>query len=195
MAKLLLHHSADVQTLDDKRRNAIFQTLKAPNTDGLSLLLDRGIKTDCRDSEGNTVLHQAAMDGPAEHVRLLIYQGMISKTTFNHEGLTPLHLAVRAQQYEITDILLKFEEVDVNMSGIGQATEWTPLMYVVVAGSLKLCDMVIQKGARVDVNYKTDRPTAIMLADEGGQHAVRKLLSTEYYRDRRSWAYTCDTQA
>ena len=173
MAKLLLDHGADVQTLDDKRRNAIFQTLKAPNTDGLSLLLDRGIKIDYRDSEGNTVLHQAAVDGPVEHARLLIHQDMISKHTFNDEGLTPLHLAVQAQQSEMVDILLKFGKVDVNIEGKGRAAGWTPLMYAAVAGSMKLCDTLIQNGAHLS----TDLTNLCYTLIQNGAHASTDLTT------------------
>ena len=149
MAKLLLNYGADIQKLDDKGRNAIFQTLRAPNTDGLSLLFARGIQIDCRDSDGNTVLHQAAMDGLVDHARLLIAKDKILKHTFNDEGLTPLHLAVRAEQFEMVDILLKVGKVDVNIEGRGRAAGWKPLMYAAVAGSINLCDMLIQNGAHL----------------------------------------------
>ena len=185
MAKLLLDHGAKIQARDDKKRNAIFETLKAPKTDGMSLLLDRGIDVDCRDSEGNTVLHQAAADGSVEHARLLVHQGMISKTIFNSEGLTPLHLAVRAQQFEIVDILLKSEGVDVNIKATDQAAGWTPLMYAVVAGSLRLCDRLIQKGAAVNMNEGiTELPMLFKLAQESSHDAIRNLLVSEWNRSR-----------
>ena len=193
MAKLLLDRGADIQKRDDKKRNAIFETLKAPNMDVLPLLLDRGIHIDCPDNEGNTALHQAAVDGPVEHARLLIYQGMISKTAFNNEGLTPLHLAIRAQQFEIADMLLECEEVDVNIKATGRVAGWTPLMYAVVAGSLKLCDRLIQKGACVHVNEGTDQPTPFKLAEEGGQYAIRNLLVSTWNRPRH--VSRCKAQA
>ena len=193
MAKLLLDRGADIQKRDDKKRNAIFETLKAPNMDGLPLLLDRGIHIHCPDSEGNTMLHQAAVDGPVEHARLLIDQGMISKTAFNIEGLTPLHSAIRAQQFEIADMLLKCEEVDVNDMATGRVAGWTPLMYAVVAGSLKLCDRLIQKGAYVNVNEGLDRPTPFKLAEEGDHYAIRNLLVSA--RNRPRHVSRCKAQA
>ena len=167
MAQLLLRRGANIQTLDDKKRNALFETLKAPNTDGLFLLLDHGIDVDCRDREGNTVLHQAAVDGAIEHTRVLICHGKISKTTFNDEGLTPLHLAARADQLEIADMLLKCEGVDVNTEATGRATGWTPLIYAVVAGSMRLCDMLIRRGADVSEKEDIKLSTVYKLAFEG----------------------------
>ena len=107
------------------------------------------------------------MDGAVEHVRLLIGQDMISKTAFNNEGLTPLHLAARAQQFEIANMLLACEGVGVNIEATGRAAGWTPLMYAVVAGSLRLCDMLIRKGADVNEKEGTDSPTVLKLAREG----------------------------
>lgn len=190
MAKLLLDRGADIQTLDDEERNAIFETLKAPNTDGLSLLLDRGINIDCCDREGNTILHQAAVDGAVEHVRLLIGQDMISKTAFNNEGLTPLHLAARAQQFEIANMLLACEGVGVNIEATGRAAGWTPLMYAVVAGSLRLCDMLIRKGADVNEKEGTDLPTVLKLAREGDDQEVRDLFVLTWNRRRKAQIYS-----
>ena len=184
MAELLLDRGANIQTQDDKKRNAIFETLKAPNTDGMSLLLDRGIRVDCPDSEGNTVLHHGAMYGPVEHARLLIYQGMIDRITSNNEGLMPLHLAIRAQQFEIADMLLEREGVDVNIKATGQAAEWTPLMYAVRAGSLKLCDKLIQMGARVDVNEGPERRSLDSLAVDCCHGAIYDLILSARNRPR-----------
>lgn len=167
MAELLLDRGAKIQTQDDKKRNAIFETLKAPNTDGLSLLLDRGIRIDCCDSEGNTVLHQAAVEGLVEHARLLIAKDMRSEHTFNDEGLTPLHLAVRAQQSEMVDMLLNSGKVDVNIEGRGRAAGWTPLTYAMVAGSLKLCDTLIQNGAHLSTDLETLCDTLIRNGTHG----------------------------
>ncbi len=176
MAKLLLDRGADIHTRDDNERNAIFETVKAPNTDGLSLLLNRGIHMDCLDSEGNTVLHRAAVDGAVEQARLLIYQGMINKTTSNKEGLTPLHLAVRKKRFEIADMLLEFEEVDVNVKATAEAAGWTPLMYAVEAGSLKLCERLIKKGARAYAAGGKDLPMPFRLGEGGDHQEIIRLL-------------------
>lgn len=126
MAKLLLDRGADIHMLDDKNRNATFEAFKAPNTDGLSHLIDRGIEIDCHDCEGNTVLHQVVVDGGYKHARLLINQDMIPKNAFNNEGLTPLHLAIRDGHFFIAEILLECQDVDVNIKATGRSAGWTP---------------------------------------------------------------------
>ena len=179
MAKLLLDHGADIQMRDVKNRNATFETLKAPNTDGLSLLIDRGIRADCPDGAGDTVLHQAAVDGRVEHVRLLLAQDIIPKNAFNNDGLTPLHLAARADQFEIADMLLKCEGVDVNTEATGRIEAgWPPLMYAVVAGSLRLCDLLIRKGADVNKKKGKNRSTVFKLAQEGHDRDIQELLDS-----------------
>ena len=176
MAELLLDRGADIQTLDDKKRNALFETLKAPNTKGISLLLDRGINFDCRDSEGNTVLHQAAVDGLVEHARLLINKDMIPKNAFNNEGLTPLHLAARAGHFKVAYWLLKNEDIDVNTKATGRAAGWTPLMYAVVAKSLVICETLIDEGADVNGKKGKDLPTVFNLARKGDDEEIIHLL-------------------
>ena len=188
MAKLLLDRGADIQTLDDKKRNATFETLKAPNTDGLSLLLDRGIEIDCDDCKGNTVLHQATVDGSDEHVQLLIDQDKIPKNAFNNEGLTPLHLAIRAQHWMLTHMLLECEDIDVNIKATGRAAGRTPLMDAVVGGSLALCELLIQKGAEVNETEGTDLPTVFKLArkrDDKEMRDLRDLLVSARNRSRQ----------
>ena len=178
MPKLLLDRGADIQTLDDKKRNALFETLKARNTKGISLLLDRGINFDCRDNEGNTVLHQAAMDGRVEHARLLNHGDIIPKNAFNNEGLTPLHLAARAEHFEIVYLFLKNKDIDVNIKATGQAAGWTPLMYAVVARSLVICKILIKYGADVNEKEGKDLPTVFKLARKGGDEEIIDLLAS-----------------
>ena len=184
MAKLLLDHGANIQKLDDKKRNALFETLKAPNTEGLSLLLDGGIRVDRRDSEGNTVLHQAAVDGRVEHARSFIQPGSLPKISWNDEGLTPLHLAVRAQQFEIAEMLLECRGVDVNIEATRQAAGWTLLMYAVAARSLRLCDLLIRKGAHVSDKEGTDLLTTFKLAQEGDDQGLGELPVLTWNRPR-----------
>ena len=130
------------------------------------------------------------MDGAVEHARLLIGQDMISKTVFNNEGLTPLHLAARAQQSEIANMLLACEGVGVNSEATGRAAGWTPLVYAVVAGSLRLCDMLIRKGADFNEKESTDLPTVLKLAREGDDQEVRDLLVLMWNRRRKAQIYS-----
>ena len=175
MAKLLLDRGADIQTPDDWKRNAIFETLKAPNTDGLSLLYHRGINIKCPDDWGDTVLHQAAENGAIEQARLLLYQGMIEKTTFNKEGLAPLHVAIRARRSEIVDMLLEFEEVKVNTQAIGHEAGRTPLLFAVAVGSLKLCETLIKKGADPRMEGRAGF-TPLKLAQERSDKEIQDFL-------------------
>ena len=88
MAKLLLDHGADIPDAGRQETECDISNAQSTQYGRIVPLLNRGIHIDCPGREGNTVLHQAAVDDPVEHARLLIHQGMISKTTFNHEGLT-----------------------------------------------------------------------------------------------------------
>ena len=128
------------------------------------------------------MLHQAAMDGAVEHARMLIDKGKVSKTTYNDEGLLPLHLAVRAQQSEMVDLLLNSGRVDVNVKGRGRAAGWTPLMYAVVSGSLKICDMLIQKGTHVNVNGSSDLRTLCRLALDADHYTIEGMIMAEKRR-------------
>ena len=80
-------------------------------------------------------------------------------------------------------MLLKCEGVDVNIKTTagGGVGGWTPLMYAVVAGSLRLCDMLTQKGADVEgANLRR----ALMHVRKGDDE-IRDLLVSACDRPRQ----------
>src|SRR2546425_13007288 len=67
-------------------------------------LLDAGARVNARQSGGHTPLHEAALGGDAEVVRLLLAAGADPETG-NHEGQTPADVARQAGRAAIADAI------------------------------------------------------------------------------------------
>jgi len=67
-------------------------------------LLDAGARVNARQSGGHTPLHEAALGGDAEVVRLLLAAGADPETG-NHEGQTPADVARQAGHAAIAEAI------------------------------------------------------------------------------------------
>lgn len=171
MVSTLLDHGADVETRDELRRTALFETLECRNLDGAILLFDHGIDISSSDHKGNSVLHEAAQRGASQHASLFIDQG-IELNKFNDEGLTPLHLAARHGHCRIVnDLLEKGVEVDLTNRQAGL----TPLMYAASTGSIELCQILFSWGADI-AKVSFDHKTSLMIAAAAGHAQLLQLL-------------------
>lgn len=71
----------------------------------IRLLLERGARTDLRDSNGQTCLHSAAFhDDSVEIVRLLLERGA-DPAARDHDGATPLGLAEQRGKTNVAELL------------------------------------------------------------------------------------------
>lgn len=71
---------------------------------GLALLIQAGLRTDSRDSHGQTIAHYAALRGYANLLKLMINAG-ISVRVPDSRGRTPLYYAGQNEQHECVQIL------------------------------------------------------------------------------------------
>ena len=173
IASRLLDSGANLQTRDSHNRTALFETLHSFDSDGVALLLFKGINGSVPDYLGNTVLHKAAERGLLEHTSILINQEM-KVDACNYEGVTPLHLASKHGHYHLFRLLI---QSGANVNAVTRHTKETPLMYTASAGSIELCQMLLRRGADVNA-ISSDKKTHLMLAaDAGHAELVEDLLS------------------
>ena len=176
VAATLLQFGANIQTLDNFGRTALFETLDTPDIRGAALLLKKGIDISCRDFVGDNVLHDAARRGIVEHASLFVDQGM-EVALPNKEGLTPLHLAARHGHYGVARILFRKSAAVENIDSTGQ----TPLMYAASAGNTALCDTLLCLGASINalgVVPKSSRVDSGADKDDSGLDSKTPLVAT-----------------
>lgn len=85
--------------------------------EAVKLLLDKGLNPNCVDDHGNTALHLAVLYDVDKHLleRLMEHIDPKMLLTFNDEGYTSLHLAVRKDCYLLAECMLN--AVDERLSG------------------------------------------------------------------------------
>ena len=72
---------------------------------GAGLLLDRGANPNTSDESGNTPLHDAALRGNQDMVRLLMDKGA-NPNVVGEKGKTPLHLAAKNGHMDVVQLLI-----------------------------------------------------------------------------------------
>ena len=170
MVSMLLDDGASVETCDELRRTALFETLDC-HIDVAVLLLDHGISMSSQDQNRNTVLHEVAKRGAVKHASLFIDKG-IELNAISEEGFTLLHPAVRHNHCRIVKDLL---EKGAGLDCIDGQAGWTPLMYAASNGSTQLCHILLSYGADV-AQVSADDKTSLAIAANAGHYQIAQIL-------------------
>ena len=146
-----------------KRQNALHEAAACGDHAEILALLHADSDIDRVSNDGKTALHQAALYGKLETVRLLVNQGANVNLHDLFASYTPLHLAAahanRQIVMEICAILLT-AGADVNAQ-----TKWgtTPLWSAAVAGRIELLEFLLSRGAELDVRDTEGRTPLIFI--------------------------------
>eukprot|EP00051_Salpingoeca_urceolata_P029182 m.489168 g.489168 ORF g.489168 m.489168 type:complete len:444 (+) comp26460_c0_seq1:105-1436(+) len=138
----------------------------------VTLLLDKGAKTQCSDTSGQTPLHKAASAEAPEVAQALVRVGAVLDAR-DQDGETPLHTAVSYDSLETFRLLLQAgAKVDVLSSQ--ESGSQSPL-HVAVDGSPEMCKALLANGADPNlVDAQGDTP--LHRAAAYGQAAIVPLL-------------------
>lgn len=153
------------------------------NPEIVRLLVERGAVVDIgKDRDKRTPLIEAASNGYAEIVQYLIAAG--ADVNAVGRGLTPLMAACvsggiafgsAGDKAKTIRILLE-NGANVNVRDDSwRQTGRTPLMYAVMQGDAALVQILLGKGARLDLKNK-DGHTALSLAEKEGLEYIAQLL-------------------
>ncbi|GAB1301586.1 Ankyrin repeat and KH domain-containing 1 [Apodemus speciosus] len=140
---------------------------------GMKLLLDMGSDINAQiETNRNTALTLACFQGRAEVVSLLLDR----KANVEHRaktGLTPLMEAASGGYAEVGRVLLD-KGADVNAPPVPSSRD-TALTIAADKGHYKFCELLINRGAHIDVRNKKGN-TPLWLASNGGHFDVVQLL-------------------
>ena len=173
--KLLLNHGAEINSRTGSKLGISPLMLAAMNghTSAVRLLLDMGSDINAQiETNRNTALTLACFQGRNEVVSLLLDR----KANVEHRaktGLTPLMEAASGGYIEVGRVLLD-KGADVNAAPVPSSRD-TALTIAADKGHLKFVDLLLSRGAAVEVkNKKGNSP--LWLAANGGHLSVVEAL-------------------
>ena len=138
----------------------------------LSLLLDRGIDINARDSDKNTALHDAVVYRHPDALKLLLKRGA-KVNVRNIDDNTPLYLAVSFSYEELLPTLLK------KGAGVDYHCKdgWLPLHKAADNGHLAITQTLLNHGASVRARSVRGLSPLHRAAGRGHVQVVQLLLS------------------
>lgn len=112
LIELLLHHGADIATVDVQGQTALHLSASSGVKACLAMLLDHGgdYHIDLQDKGGHTPLHHASFHGRLDCVRLLL-ETAADVNIRNYEGLTSYNLASAQGHHQIGLLLLEYRDI------------------------------------------------------------------------------------
>ena len=134
--------------------------------------LEEAPNVDAQDSLGNTAMMYAAVEGHHMVVAQLLEAGA-SVNIKGHNGSNVLHRAARQGRADVVEILLRHDEIDVNVGDPSQRSH-NALMLAAIYGNAKVVKLLL---GREDLrpNRRVDK-TALMFAAMEDQFEIVKLL-------------------
>ncbi|KAK2116840.1 Ankyrin repeat and KH domain-containing protein 1 [Saguinus oedipus] len=173
--KILLNAGAEINSRTGSKLGISPLMLAAMNghVPAVKLLLDMGSDINAQiETNRNTALTLACFQGRAEVVGLLLDR----KANVEHRaktGLTPLMEAASGGYAEVGRVLLD-KGADVNAPPVPSSRD-TALTIAADKGHYKFCELLIHRGAHIDVRNKKGN-TPLWLASNGGHFDVVQLL-------------------
>ena len=189
--KTLLHHAAGIDNEDNEAiiqtyldlgvqvnsqdhdgRTPIFQAAEWKNPAVIEVLLKAGARTDIVDVNGETLLHHAAFAANKSGAKIWKVLDLgVQVNSQDHHGQTPIFRAIKWNDLEHIDILLKAGA----RADIVDFKGKTPLHRAATSHIAALAQKIMDQG--VQVNSQDLRgQTALFIAARCGSHAVVKVL-------------------
>jgi len=101
--------SLDDEIIDHRNHNGetyLIMATKVNHERFINILLDRGVQVNLQDSEGNTALHYAAVQGNTKTIKILLnHQAKLE--IMNNKNETPLMVACRFEQKDAMAVLIE----------------------------------------------------------------------------------------
>ena len=142
-------------------------------TDTISLLLANGADTKLTNSDGNTVLHYAAMYGDVNTVNVLLEADSSLASVENNEGITPIYYAIIVSDNDILSSLINNGQIDVNKK---DSLGYTPLHYAANYGNMEAVVLLVEEFNADKTIANDDNFTASDIAANNSYYTIVEYL-------------------
>lgn len=129
---------------------------------------------DCKDKEGMTAMHHAALYGSVETIEVLL-ELQFDDEARDKKGRTALHLAASRGHSEIIELLVDIG-CDVDMRASKLLKQWTPLMFASAAGHVDVIGILLHTNADVLDSKDTEGLKALDIATHHQQADAANAL-------------------
>ncbi|TXJ39971.1 ankyrin repeat domain-containing protein [Brachyspira pilosicoli] len=142
-------------------------------TDTISLLLANGADTKLTNSDGNTVLHYAAMYGDVNTVNALLEADSSLASVENNEGITPIYYAIILSDNDILSSLITNGQIDINKK---DSLGYTPLHYAANYGNMEAVVLLVEEFNADKTIVNDDNFTASDIAANNSYYTIVEYL-------------------
>ncbi|WP_041747688.1 ankyrin repeat domain-containing protein [Brachyspira pilosicoli] len=142
-------------------------------TDTISLLLANGADTKLTNSDGNTVLHYAAMYGDVNTVNVLLEADSSLASVENNEGITPIYYAIVVSDNDILSSIINNGQIDVNKK---DSLGYTPLHYAANYGNMEAVVLLVEEFNADKTIVNDDNFTASDIAANNSYYTIVEYL-------------------
>jgi ankyrin repeat protein len=147
---------------DAQQLSPLFYAIKFNNYTIVKILLDYGARLNIYDSNKNTPLHIACLDGKDEIVKLFINHNPNIIKAINNEKQTPFHMSILSNSNHILNILLKSTTDQQSILNSQDINDRTPLMYAIELKKTELFHELLNTSMELqDANGNTHYHLAI----------------------------------
>lgn len=142
-------------------------------TDTISLLLANGADTKLTNSDGNTVLHYAAMYGDVNTVNVLLEADSSLASVENNEGITPIYYAIVVSDNDILSSIITNGQIDINKK---DSLGYTPLHYAANYGNMEVVVLLVEEFNADKTIVNDDNFTASDIAANNSYYTIVEYL-------------------
>lgn len=142
-------------------------------TDTISLLLANGADTKLTNSDGNTVLHYAAMYGDVNTVNVLLEADSFLASVENNEGITPIYYAIVVSDNDILSSIITNGQIDINKK---DSLGYTPLHYAANYGNMEAVVLLVEEFNADKTIVNDDNFTASDIAANNSYYTIVEYL-------------------
>lgn len=156
---LMIANGADINAQNNSKDTPTHIALKWKNFSILPALLSHNPKLDICNEYGNTALHTAVLTSDLDIMKSILKKKGLDIDHKNHQGITPLYLALRNARWDIGKLLIE-KGADVKVTDLKHNT----LLHMIMQypANSDIVKLLIEKG--VDVNAQnSNKDTALHL--------------------------------